>query len=87
MANNNREVILFALSTCIWCRKAKAWLEEKGIQYQIYHMDLLTGAEREAAMDRIRKYTDHVSYPIVVIDDGESVIQGFHPERLEEELG
>jgi glutaredoxin len=81
-----RRVEFFGLSTCVWCRKAKAWLDDHGVQYESCYVDLLAGAEREAAMGRLRQHVSRESYPTLVIDDGRAVIQGYAPERYEQEL-
>lgn len=86
MADQKRQVVLFALSTCIWCRKTRNWLEQKGVEFKLHHMDLLTGAEKQAALDEMNRHVERIAYPVVVID-GSTVIQGYHPDMLEEELG
>lgn len=87
MASTDRNVIVYALSTCIWCRKTLAWLDEHGVQYQRIYMDLLDGQERERAQQEALRVVNHLSYPVLVIDGGRKVIQGYKPEQFEEELG
>ncbi|MDD5660242.1 MAG: glutaredoxin domain-containing protein [Actinomycetota bacterium] len=36
----NKKVMLYALSTCIWCRKTKMLLDELGIAYDYMDVDL-----------------------------------------------
>ena len=38
-------IMLFALSTCVWCKKTKALLKELGIAYDYIDVDLLEGVE------------------------------------------
>jgi|GEM_PF-3996188 len=35
------DVLLYALSTCGWCRKTKALLKELGVQYRYVDVDLV----------------------------------------------
>lgn len=87
MAESEKSVELFALSTCVWCKRTRAWLDEHGVNYTLNHVDLLTGEEKEEVVARAKTFVERVAYPIVVIDGGDTVIQGFHPEQMEEVLG
>jgi glutaredoxin-like protein NrdH len=78
--------MLYALSTCAWCRRTKNFLDENGVEYDFVYVDLLEGEEKEAAMEIVRKWNPRRSFPTVVIDDAKSVA-GFKPELLKEELG
>lgn len=80
------KVVLYALSTCAWCRKAKAFLDENGVEYELTYVDLLEGEAREQVIEEVRKWNPRRSFPTVVIDDAKSVA-GFKPELLEEALG
>ncbi|MCU0722969.1 MAG: glutaredoxin, partial [Planctomycetes bacterium] len=62
-----RTVFLYALSTCVWCKKTIAWLNEHGVEYRHVFVDLLSGAERERMLQEMGKYTSRVAYPILVI--------------------
>ena len=87
MSDQSREVEFFALSTCGWCRKTKAWLDDHGIDYEITYMDQLSGDEKQAAKDRLLQFVSRLTFPVLIIDNGEEVIQGYKPERFEEVLG
>ena len=79
-------VKLYALSTCAWCRKAKSFLEENGVEYELTYVDLLEGEEKEQAIQEVGKWNPRRSFPTVVVDDAKSVA-GFKPEQLKEVLG
>ena len=80
------KVMLYALSTCAWCRKTKAFLDENGVDYELTYVDLLEGEEKKQAIDVVRKWNPRRSFPTVIIDDAKSVA-GFKPELLKEALG
>ena len=40
------DVLLFALSTCVWCKKTKKLLTDLGVEYSFVDVDLCTGEER-----------------------------------------
>ena len=87
MSNQSRGVEFFALSTCGWCKKTKAWLDEHGIDYEIIYMDQLAGEEKQAAKDRVLQFVSRLTFPVLVINNGQEVIQGYKPERFKELLG
>jgi glutaredoxin-like protein NrdH len=81
-----RTVFLYALSTCAWCKKTIAWLNDHKVEYRHVFVDLLGGEERERTLAEMARHTPRVAYPILVIDGGTAVIQGYQPERMQEEL-
>ena len=78
--------MLYALSTCGWCRKAKRFLDDNDVEYEYQYVDLLKGAERDKVMAEVRKWNPRGSFPTVVVDDKASV-SGFKEDRLREVLG
>jgi glutaredoxin len=85
---NRGEVLLFALSTCQWCRKTRALLEEINVAYDYIYVDLTEGAERDETVEELEKWNPSVSFPTIVIDkDPEKTIIGFEEDKIREVLG
>lgn len=82
---NKGEVVLFALSTCGWCKKTRMLLEELGIDFKYIYVDLLTGDERSEVINEVQKWNPQLSFPTVVINN-EDVITGFKEEEIREKL-
>lgn len=82
---NTHAVRLYALSTCIWCRKTRAFLEEQNVDFDYVYVDLVDVDERNAAREHIRQFSTSTSFPATIIDEQECII-GFKPERLKESL-
>lgn len=80
------EIMLYTLSTCVWCRKMKRWLDEKGYAYSYVDVDLESGAEKEAAMEEVERWNPLCSFPTVVVEQKECFV-GFQPEKLQELVG
>jgi len=78
-------VKVFALSTCPYCRMARAYLDENDVEYELSEVDHLEGEERQAAIAEVKELSGGTSFPVVVID-GE-VIVGFNKKLLKEQLG
>ena len=83
---NKGKVMIYALSTCIWCRKTKQLFKDKGIAYDYCDVDMEEGAEKEAVKKIIKKWNPSVSFPTVVINDKDAVL-GYQPDEIKEKLG
>lgn len=79
------KVMLYALSTCPWCRRTKRLLEKLGVAYDYVDVDLLEGDERDAIDREVKKWNPRFNFPTLVIND-EEVISGYQPEEIEEAL-
>lgn len=77
--------VLYALSTCIWCKKMKALLDAMGVDYDHKFVDLLAGAERETAVAEIKKHNPSCSYP-TLIHNGQAVV-GYDEDAVKKLLG
>ena len=82
---NKGEVVLFALSTCGWCKKTRMLLEGMGIDFSYIYVDLLSGDERTEVITEVQKWNPQLSFPTVVINS-KDVIVGFKEAELKEKL-
>jgi glutaredoxin 3 len=73
------QVIIYTIPTCPWCRQAKEYLRQKGIQYTDHNV-----AEDRQAFDRMYKLTGQAGVPVIVIDD--EFIIGFNTKEIDEAL-
>jgi glutaredoxin len=79
-------VLLYALSTCVWCKKTKALLRELGVAFEYIDVDLLESADRRITDEQVKKWNPRRNYPTIVIDEAEC-IAGFDEVRIRERLG
>ena len=80
------KIMLYALSTCGWCRKTKDLLNEIGVKYSYIFVDLLEGMDRESIIEDVKKWNPKCSFPTIVIND-EKCIVGFKEDDIKEALG
>lgn len=80
---NRGEIMLYTLSTCVWCRKMKRWLDRKGFAYSYVDVDLEKGKEKEAVIEELKHWNPKCSFPTAVVNRKNCIV-GFKPERLEE---
>jgi glutaredoxin-like protein NrdH len=79
------KVMLYALSTCGWCRRTKALLNDLGVAYDYTDVDLLKGKEQEAAIEEIKKFNPDCNFPTIVINDNKCIV-GFKEDEIREAL-
>jgi glutaredoxin-like protein NrdH len=83
---NKGKLILFALSTCGWCKKTRMLIEELGAEYDYIYVDLLQGEARNEAVEALKVWNPQVSFPTLVVNDEECIV-GFDQGRIMEILG
>jgi len=79
------KIVLYALSTCQWCRKTKELLKNLNIEYYYVDVDMTEGKEREELLGELKKYNPDCSFPTIVIDDSDFII-GFDEDKIKEKL-
>ena len=79
----NAEIFLYTLSTCVWCKKTKRWLEEEHLAYRYVDVDLEQVEEKKTVMEEVRRWNPKGSFPTIVINNRDCIV-GFKPERLKE---
>jgi len=83
---NKAKILLYTLSTCVWCAKTKSFLDELGVSYAYVDVDLLSGADREEAIAEVQRWNPQMSFPTIVINETRC-ISGYDPEELSEAIG
>jgi len=83
---NDHKVTLFALSTCVWCKLTKQFLNENDVSYEFVDVDLLDEEDKEKTRQTITSKGGSLSYPTIIVDD-KVVITGFRKDKLKEALG
>jgi glutaredoxin len=84
MATQTKTVELYTLSTCPWCRKAKAFLSDKRVDYTYIDYDLADDVVQARIQEEM--LARHASaFPYVKI--GEDFIVGYNPDAYSRLLG
>jgi glutaredoxin-like protein NrdH len=82
---NAGNIMLYALSTCVWCKKTRQLLEDLGVTYDYEYVDLLQGNERTQTMEKVRKWNPDESFPTMVLN-GRCIV-GFKEQEIRKALG
>lgn len=75
----DKKIIIYSTPTCPYCKKAKGYLQEKGIEYT--DIDV---SQNETAQKEMMEKSGTISVP--VIDIGGRVIAGFDKDKIDEAL-
>jgi glutaredoxin len=85
MSEQTVPVKMYTLSTCSHCKSTKKLLGDCRIQYDFVDVDLLTGDERKAILEDVKKFNPKCTFPTIII--GDKVIVGYKEDQIKEALG
>ncbi|MFW9950934.1 MAG: glutaredoxin family protein [Candidatus Thorarchaeota archaeon] len=82
--NDTHNVTIFTLSSCMWCKKCKAFLLERGIKYRYIDVDRIDISEKSKVLEFLRETykPERISYPFVIWDN--DFVVGYNPNKYEE---
>ena len=83
--NNKHKVFVYALSTCVWCKMTKQYLNDNNIEYEYVDVDLCSEEDKQKIHAAIVSKGGMLSYPTTIVDD-KIVITGFRKDKLKEAL-
>jgi glutaredoxin-like protein NrdH len=83
---NNHKVVLYALSTCVWCKMTKQFLKDNGVEFEYVNVDLCEEDDKQKIRAEIQSKGGNLNYPTTIIDD-KIVVTGFRKDQLKEALG
>ena len=79
------KVKMYTLSTCSHCKATKEFMKKSNVEYEFVDVDKISGDERAAVLDEVRKFNPNCSFPTIII--GDKVIVGFKENEIKEALG
>ena len=82
---NKGTVMIYALSTCGWCKRTKDLLREMGVEFDYAYVDLLEGKDQDEAMNTVERFNPSGSFPTLVINDKKCIF-GFREQEIREEF-
>jgi glutaredoxin len=83
--NSQHKVLVYALSTCAWCKMTKKFLKDHDIEYEYVDVDLVTDEDHEKIRQDIIDRGSEPSFPTLIVDD-KIVITGFRKDLIKEAL-
>jgi glutaredoxin-like protein NrdH len=80
------KVVLYALSTCAWCKMTKQFLKDNDVEFEYVDVDLCEEEDKQKIRQHIQSKGGPLSYPTIIIDDN-MLITGFRKDKIKEALG
>ena len=80
-----KPIKIYTLSTFVHCKATKNLLNECAVTYEFVDVDLLSGEERTAILEDVRKFNPDCSFPTIII--GDKIIVGFKENEIRLALG
>ena len=81
----DHKVLMYAISTCAWCKMTKKHLKDNEVEYEYIDVDLCNDKDRQAIRKDIEKRGGQPNYPIIIVDD-KIMINGFRKDKINEAL-
>lgn len=86
-SRTGRSVVVYALSTCGFCRRALGFLRNNGVDFRYVYVDNLPTDIRNAVKAELReRYQIKELFPTLILDETEA-LTGFDPEEWKRQLG
>ena len=80
-----KNILIFTLSTCMWCKKCKRFLNEKNMKYRYVDVDKIPYDDKKKLLDYLKSnYQSRISYPFLICEKGHVV--GYNPNEYMELL-
>lgn len=78
-------LVLYAISTCLWCKRVKELLESEGVAYSYVYVDKFEGEEGKKLDEIVRTWNPKESFPVLVINN-EKAIVGYKADEIKKAL-
>jgi len=83
--NKMHKVLIYAISTCAWCKMTKQFLKDNDIEYEYVDVDMASDEDHEKIRKEITRLGASPSYPTIIVDE-KTVITGFRKDKIKEAL-
>ena len=83
--NNKHHVLMYAISTCGWCKRAKQFLNDNNVQYEYIDIDLRSSEDKQTIRKDIQSHGGQLVYPTIIIDN-KTLLSGAPQDELKEVL-
>jgi glutaredoxin len=78
---NDHDIVVYALSTCGFCRRALAFLDERGFRYRFIYVDLIPIETKNEIKATLKARFDvNVAFPFAVVDGKQHLIGFIEPD-------
>lgn len=81
----DENILVITLSTCMWCKKCKRFLNEQGMKYKFIDVDKIEFSDKAEILKYLKStFQDRISYPFLICDSGHVI--GYDPKKYKQLL-
>ena len=74
------DILIYTLSTCMWCKRCKNYLDEHNLKYRYIDVDKIDSKDKAKIIEYVKeKYQKSISYPFLECKSGH--VKGYNPEE------
>lgn len=85
-SRKDHDVVLYALSTCAFCKKGIDFLSDAGVDFKYIYLDELeVELKREVKSELKSQFDNLVVFPVLIVDN-ERALTGFTKDQWESAL-
>lgn len=86
-SRKQHSVVVYALSTCGFCKRALGFLKNNDVDFQYVYVDNLPADVKTSVKQELReRYQIRELFPTLIVDDSKATT-GFDPEEWQRQLG
>jgi len=82
----SHKVFMYAISTCVWCKRTKQFLKDNNVEFEYVDIDLCSDEDQEKIEEDITKRGGELIYPTIIVDD-KILVTGYKLDKISEALG
>jgi glutaredoxin len=72
---NDHEIMVYALSTCGFCKRALAFLDSHEFSYKYLYVDLIPIDSKNMIKQELKaRFNENVAFPFAVVDDKKHLV-------------
>lgn len=83
--NNKHKVLIYSISTCGWCNRAKKFLKDNNVEFEYIDIDLCSMEDKRKIIKDIQSRGGSLAYPTLIIDN-KILLTGAPQDKLREIL-
>lgn len=74
-SRNDHDIMVYALSTCGFCKRALAFLEANDFSYKFLYVDLIPIDVKNTIKQELKaRFRENVAFPFAVIDEKQHLV-------------
>jgi len=83
--NNRHRILVYGISTCGWCKRAKKFLNDNNVEFEYVDIDLCSWEDKNKIRKDIQNRGGPLAYPTIIVDN-KILLTGASSDKLREVL-